>query len=315
MKLLITESQNFSLKAISELKNHFEVDIRDIVLQQELVDIIKNYDVIFVRLRFKFTKEILENTSQLKFILTATTGLDHIDVGFFESNGGKVISLKNETNFLGTIPSTAEHTWALLLSLIKKIPVSFDDVKKHNWNRDIFKGNNLKDKKIGILGLGRVGKQVANFAEVFQMEVAYFDTNFVESKFKNFNTPEELFFWADIITIHIPYTLENDNFVNEKLLSHCKNNALLINTSRGNLWDENAIAKLLEQGKIKGVATDVLQDEFDKEIISRNLLINLAIQKHNIIITPHIAGATYESMEMTENFITNKFINYIQNKN
>lgn len=315
MKLLITESQDFSNKAISELKKYFEVDVLDIVSQEMLVDCIKNYDIIFVRLRFKFTNQILTNAPKIKYILTATTGLDHIDVDFFVRNGGKVISLKDETNFLGTIPSTAEHTWALILSLIKKIPASFDDVKKGNWNRDIFKGNNLKEKKIGILGLGRIGKQIANFAEVFQMEVAYFDTKYINSKFKSFDTPEKLFAWADIITIHIPYTVENHNFVNEKLLNHCHNQVLLINTSRGNVWDENKVAQLLEQEKIKGIATDVLKEEFNEEMISNNHLINLAIQNYNIIITPHIAGASYESMEMTENFIVNKFINYIQNKN
>lgn len=312
MKILITESEDFSQDAVNELEKYFDVTKRNFNFEEELTDIITDFDVLFIRLRFKLTREILVKAPQLKYILTATTGLDHIDADYFESIGGKIISLKGETGFLGTIPSTAEHTWALLMALLKKIPSSFDDVKKGNWNRDNFKGNNLKGKNFGILGLGRVGKQVANFAEVFQMNVGYYDTHLVKSKFQRFKFPNELFAWADIISIHIPYNSENHNFVDTLLLESCSPNAILINTSRGNVWDENVIADLLEKKQIKGVATDVLQNEFDKATIIANPLMKLAKENTNLIITPHIAGASYESMTMTENYIVEKFIKIIK---
>lgn len=312
MKILITESEDFSQDAVNELEKYFDVTKRNFNFEEELTDIITDFDVLFIRLRFKLTREILVKAPQLKYILTATTGLDHIDADYFESIGGKIISLKGETEFLGTIPSTAEHTWALLMALLKKIPSSFDDVKKGNWNRDNFKGNNLKGKNFGILGLGRVGKQVANFAEVFQMNVGYYDTHLVKSKFQRFKFPNELFAWADIISIHIPYNSENHNFVDTLLLESCSPNAILINTSRGNVWDENVIADLLEKKQIKGVATDVLQNEFDKATIIANPLMKLAKENTNLIITPHIAGASYESMTMTENYIVEKFIKIIK---
>lgn len=312
MKILITESEDFSQDAVNELEKYFDVTKCNFNFEEELTDIITDFDVLFIRLRFKLTRQILERAPQLKYILTATTGLDHIDADYFESIGGKIISLKGETGFLETIPSTAEHTWALLMALLKKIPSAFDDVKKGNWNRDDFKGNNLKGKNFGILGLGRVGKQVANFAEVFQMNVGYYDTHFVESKFKNFKSPNELFAWSDIISIHIPYNSENHNFVDALLLQSCRPNAILINTSRGNVWDENIIANLLEKKKIKGIATDVLENEFDKATIVINPLIKLAKKNTNLIITPHIAGASYESMAMTENYIVEKFIKIIK---
>ena len=140
----------------------------------------------------------------MKYILTATTGLDHIDVDCFEKRGGKVISLKDEVAFLSSIPSTAEHTWALLLSLVKKLPSSFESVKEGFWNRNLYKGNNLKGKRIGILGLGRVGVQVAKFAQAFDMEVSYFDCIKKETNLAEFNTAEALFEWAEILSIHIP---------------------------------------------------------------------------------------------------------------
>ncbi|NDP27733.1 MAG: hydroxyacid dehydrogenase [Flavobacterium sp.] len=312
MKILITESEDFSQHAFKELQKHFEVTKGNFHYDEELKEMISDFEVLFVRLRFKLTKEILEKAPQLKYIITATTGLDHIDVDYFESRGGEIISLKGETQFLETIPSTAEHTWALLLALQKNIPSAFDDVKKGNWHRDHFKGNNLKGKNIGIVGLGRVGKQVANFAEVFQLNVGYYDTQFITSKFKSFTSPNELFAWADIISIHIPYNSENDNFVDASLLINCRPNAVLINTSRGNVWDENALVELLEKQKIKGAATDVLQNEFDKSTISINPLIKFARRNSNLIITPHIAGASYESMAMTEEFVVEKFIRMIK---
>ena len=308
VRILITESENFSQSAIRLLQNHFEVDCRDLLSEEELIATMDVYDVLFIRLRFNFTKELLQKASKLKYILTATTGLDHIDVAYFENKGGKVISLRGETEFLSSIPSTAEHTWALLLALLKKIPTAFVDVKNGNWHRDHFKGNNLHGKKLGILGLGRVGKQVAVFANAFQMEIGYFDIQSISSEYQCFKTPQELFSWADIISIHIPYNEENENFIDAALLKFCHENTVLINTSRGKVWDENVIADLLKQHKLKGIATDVLQNEFDTSKIGQNSLVMLAKNNYNVIVTPHIAGATYESMEMTEDFIANKFL-------
>ncbi|WP_369765607.1 NAD(P)-dependent oxidoreductase [Flavobacterium sp. WC2429] len=308
MKILITESNGFSSKAITVLRNQFEVKTVNVKSKQELIEMISDFEVLFVRLGFSIDKEIIQKAKKLKYILTATTGLDHIDAIYFESIGGKVISLKNQTAFLGTIPSTAEHTWALLLSLMKKIPSSYHHVKNGEWNRNLFINSNLKEKKIGILGLGRVGKQVAKFARVFDMEVGFFDTVAIKSNFKKFETPEELFKWADIVSIHIPYTVENKNFVNKELLSHFKRHSVLINTSRGGIWDEKEVAILIENGMLNGVATDVLKNELDQDSIAVNPLVLLANQNYNVIITPHIAGATKESMAMTEEFIVKIFL-------
>jgi len=307
-KLLITEPDNFSQKALTILSKAFYVKSIKIKDREELKLEISTVDAIFIRLGFVIDKEILDKASNLKFILTATTGLDHIDVDYFKSLGGEVISLKDEVDFLKSIPSTAEHTWALLLALLKKVPISFDHVKNGGWNRNLFINTNLKEKKIGVLGLGRVGTQVADFAKVFGMEIGFFDVKNVESQFLRFNSPEELFKWADIITIHIPFSVENEKFIDKELLSFVKNGTVLINTSRGGVWDENEIARLIANGNFSGIATDVLENELNGETIELNPLVDLARQSYNVIITPHIAGATKESMEMTEEFIAKKML-------
>lgn len=306
MKIAITESAQFSSKGLQKLSEIGNVILLDCKNEQELVDECADATVIFIRLKFKISRSVIDKLPKLKYILSATTGTDHIDEDYFSSKGGKIFTLKGETNFLESIPSTAEHTWALILSLIKKVPFAFDDVKLGNWDRDRFKNNNLKGKNIAILGMGRVGKQVAGIASAFGMNIGFYDVLSFESPYERFGTPNALFAWADIISIHIPYTQENDNFINEDLLSYLKEDVFFINTSRGRIWNEKILAQKLERGIIKGIATDVLHDEFrleDKE----NELVILAKRGFNIIITPHIAGATFESMAMTEEFIVEKF--------
>ncbi len=307
MKLLITEFEDFSQEAIKVLNEKFDVDFLETFSRANLIDRIHLYDVIFIRLGIYIDKEIIELGPRLKYILTATTGLDHIDVDCFEKKGGKVISLKDEVMFLSSIPSTAEHTWALLLSLVKKIPSSFESVKEGVWNRNLYKGNNLKGKKLGILGLGRVGIQLAKFAQAFDMEVGYYDCEKKETSFVGFNSPEALFKWAEILSIHIPLNKNNVHFVNKSLLDLLYEQSILINTSRGAVVDESYLCCLIRENKIKGYATDVLENELSLNF-SNHELIGLAKSGYNVIITPHIAGATYESMKMTEDFVVHKFL-------
>jgi len=315
MKIIITESEDFSNTAIQKLSKFGELILLDIKDRPTLLEKTKDADVLFVRLRFYIDKEIIDNAPRLKYILTATTGLDHIDKEYFESKAGTVISLRGEYDFLSSIPSTAEHTWGLLLSLARNTTRAVNDVKNGFWRRDLFKGNNLKGKKIGILGLGRVGKQVAKFSETFGMEVGFYDIEKKEAEYITFKNPKDLFCWADIISIHIPLNEENKGFVSKELLNELKPTSFVINTSRGQVIDELYLCKLIENHKIKGYATDVLENEINlKNNISSQQLVILAKKGYNVIITPHIAGATYESMEMTEEFIVDKFTNYLNEK-
>ena len=313
MNLIVTESEDFSSKALNSISSFAKVTLLDIKNRKNFLEQTKNAEALFVRLKFHVNKEIIDNSPNLKYILTATTGLDHIDVAYFESKGGIVISLKGEYDFLKTIPSTAEHTWGLLLALMRNTTKAFEDVKEGFWRRDLFKGNNLKGKKIGIVGLGRVGTQIGKYADAFDMEVGFYDT--IKSKsesYINFNNPKELFSWADIISIHIPLCKENIHFINKDLLNSLKENAVLINTSRGSVIDELYVCHLIATKKIRGYATDVIENEINTiNNVSKEQLVQLAKKGQNIIITPHIAGATYESMEMTEEFIFTKLKNYL----
>lgn len=315
-KLLITESLDFSLHAIRLLEDYYDVVVKDIQNEQELLTQIQDVEVLFVRLKFMISKNIIDAATHLKYILTATTGLDHIDVDYFENKGGRIISLKGQNKFLETIPSTAEHTWALMLALVRNLPQAFSSVKEGYWERDRFKGRNLKSLKLGILGLGRVGKQMENYAKAFGMDIGFFDTDAsIESKYSiKFSSAEKLFEWADIVSVHIPLNNMNVNFLNKDLLRYLKPSGYLINTSRGALVDVLALEILIKRKQLAGYATDVLTDEINGEI-SNDPLVSLTNQGYNIIITPHIAGCTHESMQMTEDFVTNLFIKSIAVEN
>jgi D-3-phosphoglycerate dehydrogenase len=314
--ILVTESEDFSKNAYDRLSSIGEVTLLDIKDVKELLEQTKNAVVLFVRLRFHITKKVIDNAPDLKYILSATTGLDHIDVPYFESKGGTVVSLKGEYDFLSTIPSTAEHSWGLLLALMRHSLSAFDDVKSGFWRRDLFKGNNLKGKKIGILGLGRVGIQIGAYATAFGLDIGFYDiAQKKHQNYKKFINVKELFSWADIITIHIPLNQGTVHFVNKELLGCMRENSVLVNTSRGVVIDELHVCHLIKTKKIKGYATDVLENEINfMNDVSKEQLVLLAQEGHNVIITPHIAGATYESMEMTEDFVVDKLIKYLNEK-
>ena len=316
MKIIVTESEDFSEVAIEKLSSLGALALLNVTERKELLEQTKKANVLFVRLRFYIDRAFIDNAPHLNYILTATTGLDHIDVPYFEARGGTIISLKGEFEFLRSIPSTAEHTWGLLLALMRNTSKAFEDVKNGYWRRDLFKGNNLKGKKLGILGMGRVGSQVAKYGIVFDMQVGYYDVVKKEDKsYKSFTTAKQLFEWADVISIHIPLNKENIQFINSELLNQLSKESVLINTSRGAVVDELYICELLVTKRLKGYATDVIESEMQtKDCLTNVPLIALAKEDYNVLITPHIAGATYESMEMTEEFITAKFIKQLHEK-
>lgn len=305
-KLLILEPDGFNPEAILLLKESFEVTLapENLVDPSELA--LGDFEVIFIRLRYFIGSKILEKASKLRYILTATTGLDHIDVPMFEKSGGTVVSLKGETAFLDSIPSTAEHSWGLLLALYRNIPQAFEHVRSGFWSRDLFRGRNLKGKKLGILGLGRVGRQMATFAGAFDMEVGYFDIGKIDPRYQQFSAATDLASWCDILSVHIPLEPQTTGLVGKEILDALHEEAVVVNTSRGAVIDETALTDALLNGKIAGYATDVLTNEVNG--IQDNPLVRLSQEMTNIIITPHIAGATIESMHATEIFIVRKLL-------
>jgi D-3-phosphoglycerate dehydrogenase len=269
-----------------------------------------NANVLIVRLKKHITKEVFANFPHLKYILSPTTGTDHIDLEEMQKRNIQLICLKGETKFLNNITSTPELTWGLLLSLTRNISKAIQSVQKGEWERDRFRGIQLKGKTIGIIGMGRVGKSVANYATSFGMKVIYFDLYVESNNYYKCLFLNELLSNSDIISIHIHLNNETRKLINNDNIPYIKQDAYIINTSRGGVVDESALVTALKAGKIKGLATDVLETELSD--INKSSLYNAMLEGENIIITPHIGGASYDAMRECENFIVDKFLKYVK---
>ena len=266
----------------------------------------RDADALIVRLSRKVAGDDLDKFPDLKYILSATTGLDHIDLCRLYERHIRLISLRGEDDFLQTIPSTAEHTWALILSLMRNIPDAVSDVMRGSWNRDAFRGYQMKNKRIGIIGLGRTGRKVALYAKVFGMEVCFFDPYVVSNEYLKFEKLEDLLAASDIITLHVHLNQETRSLLNATNIKSIKRGAALINTSRGGIWDEISVTNALDDGIVGGVATDVLATEL--EDIKASALWRAMEDGKRVIITPHIGGATWDAMWACEEFIVDKFL-------
>jgi len=267
-------------------ENGFQVDCKFGIDKEELKKIIKDYEAIIVRSQTKLTKEIIEAAQSLKVIGRAGVGLDNVDVPTATKKGVIVMNAPG-----GNTISTCEHTFALILALARKIPFSHDSLKNKEWNRSKFKGVELSSKTMGIIGLGRIGKEVAKRAIAFGMEVLAYDPyislDMADKIGVKILSLEELLKGADVITVHTPLTDDTNNLISEKEFSMMKPTAFVINAARGGIIDEDALYKALKSKKIAGAALDVYKVE---PPINSKLL-----QLDNIVVTPHLGASTEEA--------------------
>ncbi|MDO8467212.1 MAG: NAD(P)-dependent oxidoreductase [bacterium] len=301
MKILITEPQDYSPKALAAYKTMGEV-----VLGGE-----PNADteVIVIRLKNKIDKSWMDKMPKLKVIASPTTGLNHIDVAEAEKRGIKLVTLRGHTEFLDKITSTAEETLALILALARKIPQAHEHVKAGGWNRDQFKGHQLAGQILGILGLGRLGKMVARYANSLGMKVIAadpaVDANAMSRHSAEKVSMEELFKKSDVLSVHVLLTEATQSLIKEDHLKLMKPTAHFINTARAEIVEKGALEKALRENWIAGAAVDVMWDEEGSGAhLAKSELWDIAKGgQHNLIIVPHIGGATYDAMQITEEFI------------
>lgn len=257
--------------------------------------------VLIVRLQRKLDEEVLAKFPDLHTVVSATTGHDHLNLKALADRKIKLISLRGQNDFLKTIPSTPELCFGLLLSLIRNIPSAVESVKQGNWNRDTFRGYQLKGKTLGIIGLGRTGKMMAGFGKFFGMDVVYFDPFVHDTEFEKVKDLSALLRISDVVSLHVHLDTTTIHLLNEDNLQFMKEGGFLLNTSRAGIWDESCIVELLKQKRIAGVATDVLQGELND--IHDSVLWQAQQEGYNILITPHIGGATFDAMWACEEYV------------
>ncbi len=287
-RILVTEPEYLSEEALGVLRSVGDVTAKR-VSRKELEHIIRDVDVIFVRVDTKLDARMLELAGRLKLIASVTTGLNHIDLEAAKKKGIKVINLHGTH----TVP-TAEHTMALILALSRNIPWAYDNIRQGRWERYKFIGKLLNGKTLGIIGMGRIGSQVARYAKAFGMRVVAYDPYVKSSEVAMMESLDKLLREADVITIHTMLTHETRGMIGQKQLAEMKRDALIINTARGEIIDIPSLLSALESGRIAGAALDVFANEPVED--ENDLLVKFAREHRNLIITPHLGASTKESV-------------------
>jgi len=302
--ILLNEPAGFPPEAVQRLAKLGPVYRADQLYPAEAIT------AVLVRLREKIGAEFLQRHPALRWVVSPTTGVDHLDLARFEQAGVQVICLRGRTAFLDHIHATAEHTLALLLALVRHIPAAVQDVSRGAWNRYPFQGSELHGKTVLILGYGRIGRQVHALYTAFGCRVLAHDS--VAGKVP----PELQAPWpdamgeADIVSVHVSLDEGTRGLVDAAMLDRCKPGALLVNTSRGEILDQAALLARVADGRLGGAALDVLTDE--PQPLDATLLQLIARCGPRLLITPHIAGFTAESLGVVENHVADLLVAAVQ---
>jgi len=267
------------------LRSRFDVDVDGAT---PLEEVIAAYDAIVIRSATKLTADVLERAERLKVIGRAGVGIDNVDVAAATRQGIVVANAPEST-----VVSAAEHTIGLLVALARNIPQAHAALRAGRWERSRWGGVELADKTLGVLGFGRIGRQVARRALGLGMRVVGYDPFVAPERFRELGaehaaTPDDVFAAADFLTLHLPLTDETRGFVDDAAIARMRPGVRIVNAARGELVDEAALAAAVRSGRVAGAALDV----FSAEPYSGELL-----ELDNVVVTPHLAASTDEAQD------------------
>ncbi|MEI6757971.1 MAG: phosphoglycerate dehydrogenase [Chlorobium sp.] len=288
MKVLITDGVDPQCGQILA-QNGFEVTEKAKISKEELKEIIGEFDKLIVRSATKVTAEIIECAPNLKLIGRAGAGVDNIDIEAATRNGIIVMNTPG-----GNTISAAEHACAMMLAAARRIPQATADMKQGNWNKKKFTGVELEGKTLSIIGLGKIGREVATRMQAFGMKTIAYDPMIPDEYATKLNIEllplHENFIRADFITIHSSLNESTRNLVSKDTLDLMKKGVIIVNCARGGIINEADLAEAIVTGKVAAVALDVFESE---PINADNPLLKL----EQVIVTPHIAASTNEAQE------------------
>jgi D-3-phosphoglycerate dehydrogenase len=280
MKVLVSDP--IAPQGIEILKDAgFEVTEQSGLGPEELVKIIPDYDAIIVRSATKVTKEIIEAARNLKVIGRAGIGLDNIDQEAAKNKSIKVVNTPTATSI-----SVAELALGMMFAAARRIPQANASTRASKWEKKKFKGFELYGKKLGIIGLGRIGTELAKRAKAMGMSVQAFDPYVKTSESAEVVDLDTLIKESDYISLHIPRTKETEHILNKDAFAKMKDNVVIINCARGGVVDENALYDAISSGKVRIACVDVFEIEPAKE--------NKLFELEQVIVTPHIGAQTKE---------------------
>ncbi|MCX6695917.1 MAG: hydroxyacid dehydrogenase [Candidatus Altiarchaeota archaeon] len=282
-RVLVTDK--YDETAIAEARKFADVDEKTLAPDQLLAEV-GNYDAMLVRSATKVTKDVIAAAKNLKFIGRAGVGLDNIDLESAKARGIEVVNSPEASSI-----SVAEHAMALLLGYNKLISKADKAMKAGNWEKKKLKTEEVYEKTLGIIGFGRIGREVAVRAKAFGIKVVAYDPVIKADDVRKMGVEpvslDELLKTSDYVTLHVPDVESTRGMINAGRLALMKKNAVLVNTARGTVVDEKALIKALQEGRIRGAALDV----YEKEPLDKNSPLSIL---SNVVLTPHIAANTKE---------------------
>jgi D-3-phosphoglycerate dehydrogenase len=306
IKILHIDSNNPLLwEQLQQAGFHNEADFTS--SKEAIEDKIKDYHGIVIRSRFKIDKNFIDKATNLQFIARVGAGLESIDCDYALAKNIALIAAPE-----GNRNAVAEHSLGMILSLFNKLNQADNEIRKGQWNRESNRGHELDGKTVGIIGYGNMGKAFAKKLRGFEVEVICHDIlpNVGDANAKQV-TLEELQQKADVLSLHIPWTPETDKMVNTDFIASFSNPFWLINTSRGKNVVTADLVQALESGKILGAGLDVLEYEklsFETLFQDKNTpeAFDYLLKSPKVLLSPHIAGWTFESHERLAQVIVDK---------
>ncbi len=267
-------------------KEGFEVIDLTGVPKDELPKHVGDLDAIIIRSATKVRKEFIDAAKNLKVIGRAGVGLDNVDVEYAKSKGIKVLNTPGATSI-----SVAELVIGLILAVMRKIAYADREMRHGKWPKKKCKGIEMYGKTLGIIGIGRIGREVAKRARAFGMKIIYYDVFKLDDRTANelgveYRDLDDLIGEADVITLHVPLLPETKHMINAERIAKMKDGAIVINAARGGVVDEDALYEALKSGKLYGAALDVYEHEPLKE--------SKLFELDNIVLTPHIGAQAKE---------------------
>ena len=300
MKVLIAEP--ISEEGIDILRRHAQVDVKPGLKPEELISIIGDYEALVVRSQTKVTAEVIRAGKKLQVIGRAGVGVDNIDVDEATQRGIVVVNAPT-----GNTISAAEHTIGLMLALARHIPQANAVLKSGVWRRADFMGTEVRNKTLGIIGLGNVGSEVAKRAQGLEMKVIAYDPFISVDRARNLQVElvplKQLLKEADFITLHTPLTPQTKGMIGAKELALVKPTVRIINCARGGLIEEKALAKAVKEGRVAGAAIDVFSTEPTTE--------SILFDSDNIIVTPHLGASTAEAQAIAAKDVAEQIIDVL----
>ena len=305
MKILIVDKIHPSFNNFLKKANiDFKVNLYE--SKSKIHDLINEFDGIVIRSRFVIDKQFIDKCKNLKFIARAGSGMENIDSQYAKKHDIQCFNTPE-----GNSEAVAQHCICLIISLLKNITKSSLEIKSKIWLREENRGFEINKKTISIFGYGNVGKKLANYLSLFGCKIIIYDKN--KERYNSDKILQRIYYESDIISLNINYDKSNYHFCDHNFISNFKKNIYIINTSRGKCLSTKDLILNIKKSKVVGAGLDVLEDENSNFELNKNSKdLNFLNKCDKVILTPHVAGLTYESDEKISEILFKKIVKILK---